>query len=454
LRDDHGRPLRLDGWQGYALDRVLACDAAGRLLTRTAIVSTARQNGKTALARGLIAWALDVGPWPLILGAAGDREQARIIYRAVAADVEDSPELSRRWVTTKRQGITGSRGRRYDTRSADASTARGYSPGLVLLDELLLQRNRDQWNALKPAMIAQRDPLLLGISNAGDARSVLLRDQYDRMVRIAEGAEAPDAAFVGLWWAGADDADPVRPSTADLRAANPAIAAGRMTVAGLQAAARSMTADAVRTEMLNLWDPTAGTHVEWLPEGAWDSCGDPRAVMPAGAPAFAGSVAEDWSRASIAAAIRRPDGRVHVELAADIRAAPGGRLPASRFTDAAAAILARNPTRRPFAWDARDPGAGAWARMTEALDIPGWPASVGDLIGASADLYALAVAGQLVHLADPLLTAQAVAAARVDVGEGWRISRKRSAGDVDALTAAMLAVAGALRPDPVPQLFV
>ena len=82
--------LELDRWQSRALDRALTVNGAGRLLHREYLISTARQNGKTAIVRALIGWALttSIGPaWELLYGLAHTRAQARIPYAAVMSDL-------------------------------------------------------------------------------------------------------------------------------------------------------------------------------------------------------------------------------------------------------------------------------------------------------------------------------------------------------------------------------
>jgi hypothetical protein len=83
--------ITLDRWQQRALNRALAVNANGKLVHRIYLISTARQNGKTALVRALIGWALTAaeGPqsWQSIIGLASDRKQAQIPYRAVLADL-------------------------------------------------------------------------------------------------------------------------------------------------------------------------------------------------------------------------------------------------------------------------------------------------------------------------------------------------------------------------------
>jgi hypothetical protein len=101
--------ITLDRWQRRALNRALAYGPDGRLLHRLYLISTARQNGKTALVRALIAWALTFadGPeWHRILGLAHDRRQARLPYEAVMGDLG---QLARRYGPVSRGGLSVTR---------------------------------------------------------------------------------------------------------------------------------------------------------------------------------------------------------------------------------------------------------------------------------------------------------------------------------------------------------
>ena len=159
--------IRLDRWQRRALNRALAVDADGRLVHRMYLVSTGRQNGKTALVRALIAWALTAfegPPWSSIAGVAFDRRQAMIPYRAVLADLAP---LQRRVGTLGRGGLAltrylgirsamHGRHREYHVFSREARDAlRGESIDLAIFDEVRTQRNYETWAALEPTTTAR-----------------------------------------------------------------------------------------------------------------------------------------------------------------------------------------------------------------------------------------------------------------------------------------------------------
>jgi hypothetical protein len=227
--------IRLDVWQRRSLNRALAFDATGRLVHRHYLTSAGRQNGKTVGVRGLLGWALTapaMPPWEQLLGLAHDKRQARAPYAKVLDDLRPiRRRLARHGglALTRYLGIRSDlygRHREYDIASREAAdTIRSMSVDLAVFDEVRTQRTYATWSALEPTTRARPDPLVYAISTAGDDRSVLLRDWWERGVRIIDGAEPADG-FGMTWYAADDDDDPNR--TAAIRKANPAVAEGRV----------------------------------------------------------------------------------------------------------------------------------------------------------------------------------------------------------------------------------
>lgn len=266
----------LDRWQRRAINRALAVDPeTGRLYHRHYLVSAGRQNGKTALVRALIGTALTMseGPeWRQVLGLAFDKKQARVPYTAVLADLEPIKRRVRSDLAlTRYLGIRSDMygwHREYDIGSREARDAiRTFSVDLGLFDEVRTQRNYDTWNALEPTTRARPEPIIFEISTAGDDRSVLLRDHFDRGLRVINGAEPPEG-FGMTWYAAADqdaDAEPGSPAfRRSILAANPAVAEGRVPYGPVAASVRSLTRVGFRAETQNLW--TEGVD-ELLPPG-------------------------------------------------------------------------------------------------------------------------------------------------------------------------------------------
>jgi hypothetical protein len=446
--------LELDRWQIRAITRALAVDDRGRLVHREYLVSTARQQGKTALVRALIGWALtsDVGPlWALIYGLAYNRPQARIPYAAVLADLADlrrrvGPEARGGLALTRYLGIRSAMHgwrREYHTASREARDAiRGYSIDLALFDEVRTQRDDETYAALKPTVSARPEPLIFEISSAGDERSVLLRSLWDRGRRIIDRAE-PAEGF-GMTWYAADDDDAPDDPRAWLKA-SPALAEGRIDVATIRDELRALTPATFRRERLNLWADAAD---EWLPPGVWARQTAPAPATYAGRVVLGVESEPGWSRATVAVAILEPDAAAFVGIAAELVAPAGSTVAPGELLEA----LER--ARRAY-----DPALVVWSRAAavakhleswaEAGDVATLPLTPTDLRRASELFRSELVGSRLEHADDPVLNVQARRArpsGPLEAG-AWYFSVRESRGAIDALRAAVWATWGALSPE-------
>lgn len=449
--------IELDYWQRRAITRALACDAAGRLVHREYLISTARQQGKTALVRALIGWALttDVGPaWALIYGLAYNRPQARIPYVAVLADLVDlaarlGPESRGGLALTRylgiRSAVAGWR-REYHVASREARDAiRGYSIDLALFDEVRTQRDDETYAALKPTVSARPEPLILEISSAGDERSILLRALWERGRRIIDGAE-PAEGF-GMTWYAADDDDRADDPRA-WRKSSPAFAEGRFGIEAIRDELRALTPATFRRERLNLWADAAD---EWLPPGVWARQVGPAPIEPGERVTLGVEAEPGWARASIAVAIATADAPTFVGIVGDLVAPAGSTISPAELVaklDEVAAV-----------WS---PALVVWSRAAAAAkhldawaagaDVPTMALTPGELRGASELFRSELIGARLVHPDDPLLSAQARRArpsGPLEAG-GWYFSVRESRGAIDGLRAAVWAAWGAISPEALP----
>lgn len=457
--------IRLDRWQRRALNRALAVDAAGKLVHQHYLISTGRQNGKTAIVRSLIGWAMTAGvipDWHRVLGLAHDRGQARIPYEAVLADLQP---IKRRYprgglALTRYLGIRSDlygRHREYHTGSKESANAiRGSSNDLGVFDEVRTQTNYGVWNALEPTTTAMPDPLIVGLSTAGDDRSVLLRDWWERGIRIIDGAE-PFAGFGMTWYAAGDDDEADDPRA--WRKSNPALAEGRLRESAIRSSLYTLTTAGFRSERLNLWSEGAD---EWLPPGTWRlRIGrQPDAGIRV---LFGVEAVPNWRRVTVTVAIVT-DAGVWVGVA--------GELDSSRIPTVAPKHLVKlldqlapkwRPTEVAFSKAAAAaPHVEAWAtgsRSRFGFEVK--PTGLGprQIRSASQLFRSELVGGRVTHVDDPLL-AQQVRVARPSAaleGGDWYFSIRDSLGEIDALRAAAWATWAAIAPEErevTPQVFV
>src|SRR5690606_8044099 len=200
-----GQPVKLRDWQRDELRKIYD----NPVVTRRAIVSFGRKNGKTALAAFLCLLHLcgpEARPNSQLFSAAQSRDQAAILFSLAAKTVRMSPDLAAVVVIrdTAKQLFCGELGTLYRALSAEASTAYGLSPVLIVHDELGQVRGprSELYEALETATGAQENPLSIVIStqapNPNDLLSVLIDDAK---------TNADKRVVLSLYTA-PDDADP------------------------------------------------------------------------------------------------------------------------------------------------------------------------------------------------------------------------------------------------------
>jgi len=176
-----GQPFLLTGEQKEWMELIYGSP------TRMFIDSMGRKNGKTTFSAAITLLHL-VGPEYVhngqIFSAAQSRDQAAILFSLCAKMVRLSPTLSQ-FVgirDTAKQLYCTELGTLYRALSADASTAYGLSPSLIIHDELgqVKGPRSELFEALETAAGAQASPLSIVISTQartdGDLLSILIDD--------------------------------------------------------------------------------------------------------------------------------------------------------------------------------------------------------------------------------------------------------------------------------------
>ena len=192
---------------------------------RRVIISMGRKGAKTALSAMLLL-ANIAGPIfrpnAQVYSAAQSRDQAAIVFGYAAQMVRMDEDLSRAvHVKDTAKELLGLRtGVRYKALSADATTAHGTSPALVIHDELGRVRGprSELFDALETGMGAHKDPLSIIISTQSPTDADLLSTLIDS-ARLAN-----DPTVKVFLWAADPEDDPWNPET--WHKANPGLAFG------------------------------------------------------------------------------------------------------------------------------------------------------------------------------------------------------------------------------------
>lgn len=288
-----GRPFELQRWQERDVIRPLfgiKRRADGLRRYRTAYIEIPKKNGKSTLAAGIALCCLycDREPGAEVYSAAGDRDQARIVFEAAKRMVEASPALLRRARIYRNAIVLPKSGSSYKVLSAEAPTKHGPNVHCVVFDELHVQPNRELWDAVTKGVAARRQPLVVAITTAGiyDKNSICW-EQHDYAEKVLKGV-IPDPAFFDYIRGAASDEDWTKRRT--WRKANPSfgvtIKPEFLAAECREAIQKPAYQNTFRRFFLNQW---TAQRERWLDMGQWAACGE--AVDPAaleGRPCYAG----------------------------------------------------------------------------------------------------------------------------------------------------------------------
>ena len=446
-------------WERWFYIHALECLDDGSFRFRIILLLVARQNGKSTVAQVLVLWAMFVLGVLLILGTAQNLDTSEETWEGAVNLVEESEQLAP--LLDKVVRVNGKKelrvdgGHRYKVAAATRRGGRGKTGDVVLMDELREHLTWEAWGAVTKTTNARPDALILCMSNAGDAYSVVLRHlRYKAHAALGD----PDGwcASVGDMGGGGDDGDEEDDSLGIFEwsappgcskwdrggwaQANPSL--GYTITERVLASSAATDAERIfRTECLCQWVETI--REEPFPEGAWDAGMDNEAHAAEGSElAFGIDVSGDRTHTSVAVAGWTDAGRPYVEVVAyrtgmtwpltwlAERAPKYGRIriawqkrgaPVSSMAEELAAVGGVEPTEV----EGRD--LAAWCGRL-------WDSVAACLPGSDSDARPLA------HRPQPALDMAAKTAATKPVGDSaWVFDRSKSPEDCSPLVACAMA---------------
>lgn len=455
-RDVLGRPLY--PWQEFAVIHGGELLETGVPRFRFVLLLAARQNGKTEIPVVLAAYWQFVERFPVILGTSTKLDYAAETWRKTINRVQRAPllagEHAERWTretngeqqswtladpnadpTDVEQGVS-----RYKISASNAEGGRSLTIDRLILDELRQHHDYSAHDAMVPAGNKRQNFQAWALTNAGDARSVVLNDYRDQALAEIERHDTADTDVCLMEWSAPEDSDPEDPAA--LAMANPSLGQDGMTIGPLLKQARRAkekggdVLTGFKTEVMCIRVRILKPAVDPM---AWRQGlvpGDLAAVR--GRVALCLDVAPDLRHATLAAAAALPGGKVRVEV---VRAWEGQDCTAALRRSLPALVARVKP--RAFGWL---PGGPAAALSVDMAKRKGWPpagVTVAELRTEAAAVcmgFAEQVAaGAILHAGDPLLDAHVTGAEPLKRGDGWVFSRKGE-GHVDAAYAAAGAV--------------
>lgn len=460
-------------WQRWLLIHMLELLEDGSLRFRTVVVLVARQNGKSTVMKVLALWLMYVYGTRLILGTAQDLSVAEDLWEETVDMAEEDEDLAAE--IRRVSNVNGNKalildsGGQYKVKAASRRGGRGKTAEVVVLDELREHQTFEAWGAITKTTLSLAEYLIIGLSNAGDPKSVVLR-HLRRMAHLALGD--PDGIWGGtddeehdvedeleefdgddievddlaiFEWSAAPGSDPGdRDQWAQ---ANPSMNY-TLPERNLASAFRQDPPDVWLTECLCQWPDFAADGP--FPAGQWEVGVDVESSVAEGSQTpFCVDVSWDRQATSIGVAGYREDGVPHVEVAAyragtewviewfsDLERIEryGGHMtvvvqskgaPAASLVDALSAL----PHVTVVEWMGSELGAGT-GQFYDLVRESG----LHEVDGQAP------VRKGLAHLPQPLLDIAASVAVIKPLGDSWVWNRKASPSDISPLVA----VTGAL----------
>ena len=186
-----GEPVIWSQWQLDCITRPilgLRWENNGRRVIRTAFFLSGRGNAKTTLASAVaLFFLLAMGePNPEVDLFAVARPQAGRMFRVVSRFVRASKTLDANCNVSQylKQVVVPSTGAELVVRSGDAERELGLNPSLAIVDELLAQKNRDLWDAVRTSFGKRPDGLLMTMTTPAIGPETFAEQEYRRAKQV------------------------------------------------------------------------------------------------------------------------------------------------------------------------------------------------------------------------------------------------------------------------------
>jgi phage terminase large subunit-like protein len=434
-----GTPLTFTDWQRWLLDSLLERRLDGRLRYRRALIGLARKNGKSLLGSSLALYQLTESTEQAeVYAAAGDRQQARIVFNEAKWQVQNAPELAQHCKVYRDAIEYPSTGSIFRVLSADARLQQGLNPSLVIFDEVHVQPNHDLWDAITLGSGARVDPLVVGITTAGHDQETLCGELYRYGQQVVTG-DIDDPSF-GFWWWEAEENTPVD-DVDGWHASNPNLREGLLDIEDLEVASRQTMELAFRRYRLNQWTRTTES---WLPVGVWEASGNPNTRLVEDATTWVGiDMALKHDSIAIVAVQKTDDDRYICESKIWL---PEGNTIDVYAIEEHLRHLHQTYDCVELCYDPAFFERSAQSLLDDGLRMVEFPQSSQRMVPACQRAYEIICGSKLTHPGSPVFTDQVLSAAPRQTSEGWRLSKGKAKRKIDAAIALVMALDRASRP--------
>jgi len=269
-----GKPFTLLPWQRDFLATLFGwVDADGRRRYRRTWLEIPRKNGKSTLSSGLGLYLLfgDGEQSAEVVSAAGDRDQAAIVFDVAKGMIQGDAMLSKLAQVYRREIKYPRTNSVFKVISSDAGTKHGMNISGLIADEVHVWPNRDLWDTLHTSMGARAAPLSIAITTAGHSRTSIAWEQHDYALKVRDGT-IKDERFLPVVYAAPEGSDWTEPETWHI--ANPSLGKSISLEYLEQECKRAKEVPGyVNTFLrlhLNVWTEQ---QTRWLPMDSWDASG-------------------------------------------------------------------------------------------------------------------------------------------------------------------------------------
>lgn len=204
----------LEDWQKYDIIAPLFGwkRADGRRKYRTCYIEIPRKNAKSTLSAAIALYLLfgDDEKGAEIISAAGDRQQARIVYDIASGMVNQSRTLSK--LGRVFQSEIRYKGSFYKSISAEARTKHGFNCSAVIFDELHTQPDSELWQVLTTSVASRSQPLIIALTTAGQDFNSICYEIHEYALKVRAG-EIEDPTFLPIVYAADPEDDWQDPAT-------------------------------------------------------------------------------------------------------------------------------------------------------------------------------------------------------------------------------------------------
>ncbi len=426
-------------WQEHVLRDMLSVDKNGKFIRKTNLLLIARQNGKTHLARIRILAGLFLFGEMSIIAMSSNRAMALDTFRKVCDVVETTPQLKAQLkqirVANGQESLELLSGARYEIVAATRDGSRGKTADLLFCDELR-EVDESAWTAAQPITRARPNSQILLTSNAGDAFSTVLNVLVDK-------AKSYPPKSLGYWEYSAPDFTDIWDKDGWYQA-NPALGylIDEDTIAE---AITTSSIESCRTEILCQWVSALRSPFPY--KAFEDLTVQDLQILPGAPTVFAMDISVTKRNASLVAAQKREDGTMAVGVIATFHSD-------TQVDELKIAVEANDWAKK---YRPRVICYDKYTSMSVAQRLALSGHKIEDMSGqifyqACSDLLDAIVNRRLIHNGQDTLVNSINSCAAKETDAGWRIVRRKSAGDVSAAMALAMCVHQMYKPQIKPAI--